>query len=361
MEKNQSLNHHLRDVVSSIESVWNWQPDDRGIRSATPEEIRAGLTADVYFVGTRQILDRLGLGQTPVTAEIFANHPGVLAGVEEAVALLTDRGVQVEALDEGAELGERQVVMRIRGPYAEFGLMETALLGVLASSSGWATATREIVAAAAPVPVYSFGARHVHPAVASVMDRAALVGGAAGASSILGARQSNIVPSGTMPHALLLMVGDTVKAAEAYDAVMPDGAVRTVLVDTFKDEVEEAIRVAGALGSKLNAVRLDTPRERGGVTPDLVRELKVRLGQAGLGHVGIFVSGGLTPDRVRDLKAAGADGFGVGSFIAAAPPLDMTMDLKEVSGQPRAKRGRIPGVTPSPGLRLRIPQSREPG
>ncbi|MCL4318332.1 MAG: nicotinate phosphoribosyltransferase [Firmicutes bacterium] len=325
----------------------------RSIRSATPEEIQAGITADVYFVGTQQILKELELHNLEVSAEIFANRSGLLAGVDEALALMAPIPVQIEALDEGSEVTRKQVVMRITGHYGDFGLYETALLGILASSSGWATATREVVQAAQGVPVISFGARHVHPAVASVMDRAALVGGAVGASSILGARQAGQMPSGTMPHALLLMAGDTVQAALAYDRIMPQGTPRVVLVDTFKDEAEEAIRVAEALNGRLDSIRLDTPRERGGVTPELVHEIRTRLAQKGYDHIGIFVSGGLTPEKIGLLKEAGANGFGVGSYIAAAPPLDMTMDLKAIEGRPVAKRGRIPGLSPSPGLKVR--------
>src|SRR5690606_21530108 len=117
---------------------------------------------------------------------------------------------------------------------------------------------------------------------------------------------------------------DTVAAAAAYDAVMPADEPRTILVDTFKDEAEEALRVAAALGERLGAIRLDTPSERGGVTPGLVREVRARLDQAGHTGVRIFVSGGLTPERIRELRAAGADGFGVGSYISAARPIDMT-------------------------------------
>ncbi|MCL4521468.1 MAG: nicotinate phosphoribosyltransferase [Firmicutes bacterium] len=330
--------------------MWQYQPDHRAIRSATPEEIAAGLTADAYFVGTQQILDHMGLADTEVTAEIFSNHSGVLAGVDEAVSLLRGQGVSVEALEEGSNVSAKTVVVRIRGPYRAFGIYETAMLGALASASGWATAARTAVAAAGGVPVISFGARHVHPAVASVLDRAALVGGCVGASSILGARQAGLLPSGTMPHALLLMVGDTVTAAEAYDQVMPASAPRVVLVDTFHDETEEALRVARAMGDRLQSVRLDTPKERGGVTPDLVRELRQRLDQAGFERLGIFVSGGITPERMEALREAGVTGFGVGSYIAGAPPLDMTMDLKEVDGKPIAKRGRIPGITPQANL-----------
>ena len=110
------------------------------------------------------------------------------------------------------------------------------------------------------------------------------------------------------------------------------------------------MRVAREMGRRLQGVRLDTPSERGGVTTGLVSELRQRLDMEGFDYVKIFVSGGLTPERVQQLSAAGTDAFGVGSYISAAPAIDMTMDLKEVNGKPVAKRGRIPGETPNPRL-----------
>ncbi|MDI3317397.1 MAG: nicotinate phosphoribosyltransferase [Bacillota bacterium] len=341
--------------LRTLGDVERLAPGEARLYSAEHAEIVAGATSDVYFVKTQMILESLGRADTPVAAEIFANRAGVLAGVEEALQLLRQvPGLRVEAAPEGEEVAAREVVMRIRGPYSAFGIYETALLGILASSSGWATAARRIKEAAGSKPVICFGARHVHPAVAPVMERAALVGGADGVSCILAARLAGRQPMGTIPHAAVLIAGDTLRVAEAYDLLMPAGEARTILVDTFHDETEEALRVARALGERLHAVRLDTPAERGSVTPDLVRELRARLDQEGFRHVGIFVSGGLTEERVRALAEAGADGFGVGAFIAGAPPLDMTMDIKEVDGKPVAKRGRIPGVTPNPRLVRRI-------
>lgn len=334
----------------------------RPLFSATPEEILAGWTTDVYFVKTQEILDHLGLAQTPVVAEIFPRREGLLAGVEECRRLLqwvndtrpSDWApLTVWALREGDVFGPKEVVMRIEGPYGLFGIYETALLGILASSSAWASAARLAKEAAGGKPVYSFGARHVHPAVAPVMERAAIVGGADGAACILAAKLAGQTPVGTVPHALFLIIGDSLETARAYHAIMPPDEPRTILVDTFKDEAEEAVRVAQGLGKALGGVRLDTPSERGGVTPDLVREVRYRLNQAGFNHVRILISGGLTPEKIASLADAGADAFGVGSFISAAPPIDMTMDLKEVAGKPMAKRGRLPGRQDNPRL-LRI-------
>ena len=320
------------------------RPENRFF-SATGSEIEQGLTSDIYFVRTRDLLGSIGLAETVVTAEIFSSKEGVLAGMDESLYLLRKRDLEIWALPEGSAMGSKEVVMRIRGRYGDFGIYETPLLGILSSSSGWATAARSCKEAAGGRRVICYGARHLHPAVAPVMERAAVIGGVDDCSCILGALLLGRAPVGTVPHAAFLIVGDTVKLATAYDHFVAEGDPRIILVDTFKDETEEALRVAEALGSRLNGIRLDTPGERGGVTVGLVRETRARLNQAGFDQVKIIVSGGLNLERIAALSEAGADAFGVGSFISRAPAIDMTMDIKEVRGEAIAKRGRIPGLT----------------
>jgi len=319
-------------------------------------EVLSGDTADVYFVRTIDILRKEGLNPT-ATMEVFGSRAGILCGIEEVKALLTEvlpeDNREVWALEEGDAISAKEVVLRIKAPYQSYGIYETAIIGILAHGSGWATAARECVDAAKGIPLISFGARHVHPSVAGVMDYAAVVGGCIGCSSIAGARLTGLEPSGTMPHALIIIIGDTVKATMLFDKHMPEGVPRVSLVDTFKDEAEESLRVAEALGEKLKSVRLDTPGERGRVTAELVKEVRARLDLAGFKHVGIFVSGGIDPERIRYFLESGApvDGFGVGSYISGARPIDFTADLHEVEGKPIAKRGRIPGITPNPRLK----------
>ncbi|NMA02388.1 MAG: nicotinate phosphoribosyltransferase [Clostridia bacterium] len=333
--------------ILSLQQVEDLKIDknNRILYSATHEEVLRGTTTDVYFVKTYEILKALNKENTQVVAEIFARKAGVFCGLPEVLSLLKDTDVEVWALQEGEEFQAKEVIMRIKGNYGQFGIYETAILGILASSSGWATAAREVKEVAPDNSVLVFGARHVHPAVAPVMERSAIIGGVDGASCILGAKLADIEPKGTVPHAVILIVGDTLGVAKAYDEIMPITESRLFLVDTFKDEVEETLRVAEVLGEKLQGIRLDTPSERGGVTPALIEEVRARLDMAGFNHVRIFVSGGLTPERIKILKEAGADAFGVGSYISGAPAIDMTMDLKEIDGKPIAKRGRIPGIT----------------
>lgn len=317
---------------------------DRKFHSATHDEILSGATTDVYFLRTLDILKELNLDEVIVTAEIFPRKDGILAGMDEVKNLLKGRNLEVEAIDEGETFLTKETIIRITGPYNEFAIYETTILGMLASASGWATAARRVTEACGDSYYLCFGARHVHPSVAPVMERAAVIGGAKGASCILAAELAGIMPSGTIPHSAMLIAGDTLKIAKAYNEISPKDHQRIVLIDTFKDEVEEGIRIADALGDDLFAVRVDTPSERGGVTPGLVRELRAKLDLAGHPNVKVFATGGLNPERIELLKEAGAVGFGVGSYISAASPIDMTMDIKVVAGKSIAKRGRIPGL-----------------
>ena len=337
-------------------------PDFVRIKQVTAESSAADLIAyyggpasDVYFQRARATLSGAQVDAV-VAMDFFSSKAGILCGVAEAVRLLSgilQEGDQAWAMAEGAPMDRKETVLRVRAPYSRFGVYETALLGMLSSCSGWATAAHEIVEAAGGKRVISFGARHVHPLIGPTMEYSAVVGGCAGCATPLGAQLAGLQgASGTMPHAMILLFGDTVKAALAFDEHMPDDVLRIVLVDTFKDEAEEALRVAEALGKHLRGVRLDTPGERGGVTVDLVKEVRARLDLAGYSHVGIFISGGLDAERIREFEAANCPihSYGVGMAISAAPPIAFTGDIKEIAGKPMTKRGRIPGVANNPRL-----------
>jgi nicotinate phosphoribosyltransferase len=318
--------------------------------------VLSGETADIYFVRTVDILRREGINPV-VTMEVFASRPGILCGMQEVKALLEAalpaQSREVWALAEGEPFQRKEVVLRITAPYLSFGAYETAYLGMLGQTSAWATAARECVEAAKGIPVVSFGARHVHPLMAGYLDYAAVVGGCTGCSSIVGAKLAGVPAAGTMPHALILVVGDTIQATLLFDRHTPPEVPRISLVDTFKDEVEESVRVAQALAGRLQAVRLDTPWERGRVTPHLVKEVRAALDLAGFNAVNIVVSGGIDVERIALFleEKAPVDMFGVGSYVSSARPIDFTADLHMVAGKPVAKRGRLPGITPNPRLK----------
>ena len=317
--------------------------------------VLTGYTADNELHRALTILRNEGVNPE-VVVEFTAERDGVFCGITEVKTLLgrvlPETGREVWALDEGVTVAGGEVALRIRAPYASFGLFETAILGTLASCTGWATAASECVDAGDGIPVIAYGARHVHPEVVGVMDYSAVVGKCASSSSVVGQQLHGLTPSGTMPHSLVLLMGDTVRSILAFDKHMPPEVPRVALVDTFKDEAEESLAVAKALRERLRGIRLDTPKERGGVTPELVHEIRARLDQGGHSHVDIFVSGGITPERIREFVDADApvSVFAVGYYIAAASPISFTADIKEIDGKAIAKRGRIPGLSVNPRL-----------
>src|SRR5258708_30155559 len=196
-----------------------------------------GAASDVYFQRAQRTLAGARVDAL-VAMDFFASRPGALCGVAEAVRLLGEvlhESDEAWAVAEGSTVSTKETALRIRAPYSRFGVYETALLGMLSSCSGWATAAREVVDAANGKRVISFGARHVHPLIGPVMEYAAVVGGCAGCATPLGAQLAGLnAPSGTMPHAMIIVFGDTVTAARAFDAHMPEDVLRIVLVHTHQ-------------------------------------------------------------------------------------------------------------------------------
>lgn len=317
----------------------------------TEEEIKEGKVVDVYFLRTLETMRRLGISRKRVVAEIAARSLpksrippyerwkwGVLAGVEEVVKLLEGREVDVYSLPDGSLFHPKIPVMRIEGPYEEFGALETSILGFLCSLSGVASTAAHVKIAAKGKPVINFGIRRNHPAISLAIERASIIGGCDGSSGIL-IEELGFKPVGTMPHALMIVAGDQVTAWKAFDEAMPEEVPRIALVDTFYDEKTEAIMAAQALGEKLAGVRLDTPGSRRGNMEEIIREVRWELDLRGYKNVKIFLSGGLDEYSVERYAEAGADAFGVGTRITGASPIDFGLDVVEVEGKPIAKRG----------------------
>jgi len=147
-----------------------------------------------------------------------------------------------------------------------------------------------------------------------------------------------------MPHALVICFGRGQQEAawQAFDEAVPESTPRVALVDTYSDEVDEALRAAEAIDD-LAGVRLDTTGSRRGDFRHIVREVRWTLDAYGHEDVDIFCSGGLGPAQLRELRDV-ADGFGVGSYVSNADPLDFALDIVEVDGEPAAKRGKLTGT-----------------
>ncbi|MEM3072417.1 MAG: nicotinate phosphoribosyltransferase [Candidatus Bathyarchaeia archaeon] len=323
---------------------------------ASDEEIKSGGTTDVYFVRTKRILEAKGLASKRAYAEVTAsNLPrgygwGVFCGLEETLRLFEGYRVDVKAMPEGTifrshdQMGFKVPVLTVEGPYGEYCVLETPMLGLICEASGIATAAarmRKLVGN--EKTLLSFGIRRMHPAISPMIDRAIYIGGFDAVSSLSGAKIIGRDPVGTMPHALIIVMGDQVEAWKAFDEVIEKDVPRVALIDTYYDEKIEAIMAAESLGERLYGVRLDTPGSRRGDFKEIVREVRWELDARGFKNVKIFVSGGIDEEVLVELSEAGVDGFGVGTSISNAHTIDFALDLVEMEGRMVAKRGKLGG------------------
>lgn len=312
-----------------------------------PDAIAAGRATDAYFERTAETLEAAGRNPT-VVAEVTADQfpegsYELLAGVKDAAHLLSGLPVDVDAIPEG-RLFDGGPVMRVSGNYLDFARYETALLGFLSHASGVATAALDVRRAAPESTVLSFGARHVHPAIATMVERSALIAGLDGFSHVAAGEALGREPSGTMPHALVICFGpgNQERAWRAFDETVDESVPRVALCDTYSDEVDEVLRAARSM-DRLDSVRLDTTSSRRGDFRHIVREVRWALDSEGHDDVEIFASGGLDPADLRHLRDV-ADGFGVGGYVSNADPVDFALDIVEVEGVAGAKRGKLGGV-----------------
>ena len=314
--------------------------------TASAEEIQKGHVAEASLALAREIL-MAERSNPAVVAEVRASALppawpwGVFAGLEEALELLRGSAVRLEALPEGSVFYAEEPVLTVAGPYQEFGMLETSLLGLLSAASGVATSAARFKRAARGRPVYSLGSARVHPAIVPMVERAAFIGGCDGVSTPKAGELVGREPVATMPHAAVLLLGEE-RAWLALDRSLDRKVPRVVLVDTIQDEKTGVMAAARALRDRLSAVRVDGPPSRRGNLVGILREIRWELDTRGFTKVQLFVSGDLDEADIAQLNRH-ADSYGIASAIATAPAVAFDLDLVEVDGRPRSRRGKLSG------------------
>jgi len=182
----------------------------------------------------------------------------------------------------------------------------------------------------------------MHPGITPMIDRASFIGGCDGVSVNKSAQDLGEEPIGTIPHALILLIGDTLEATRMFHEVIEPRVRRVALIDTLADEKFEALRVAEGLGKDLFGVRLDTPPSRRGDLLKLLEEVRWELNLRGFKKVKLLVSGGIDEKKIRELREV-VDSFGVGTWISNAPVIDFSLDIVEIEGKPFSKKGKRSG------------------
>ena len=315
---------------------------------ANDSDIMSGIVTDVYFEKTKQYLELMHSNPF-VTMEITTQSSAYdyinFTGLNDAISLLKSHDLSVYAIPEGTVIKPRDSngipvpFMRIQGRYLDFAELETPLLGFLCEASGISSYSSLIKKSLGDIPFISFGIRRMHPAISAMIDRSSYIGGAAGVSGVFSSKILGIKPSGTMPHALSLILGDH----EAWKVQYDHSDFRVFLIDTYMDEKFAAIRAAEEFPD-IDYIRLDTPSSRRGNFPNLIREIRWELDIRGHKNIKIMVSGGIKLEDIPELLDAGVKSFGIGTSISSAKPVDFGMDIVNIEGRDITKRGKFSGI-----------------
>ena len=344
-------------------------------------------------------LDQVAVGDLHVEMQWFTRRPGatLVVGVDKALEMLRQCAghfegdqfvsawdqLEVEAVHDGAmvtyggDATQIQPVMRARGRYRDFALLETPTLGILTRASRVATNVYQTLIAARCKPVLFFPARFdLHEVQAAdgyaynvAVQRFNLDYAGEVSAFISTDAQGDWwggAGGGTVAHAAIAcFFGDTAEAMLAFCATRPPHIPRSALVDFNNDSVGDSLATLAAMFARyremtdigdeteakkyvLYGVRLDTSANVRdvsvpplgdasldlGVTPRLVFNVRQALDTTWerwsdlpapwvdrakdyCRSVKIVVSGGFTPEKIRRFEklAVPADIYAVGSSL----------------------------------------------
>ena len=225
----------------------------------------------------------------------------------------------VWAVPEGTVIFPHEPIVTVRGPAMQ--ALETMLLLTINHQSLIATKANRLVRAATGRPVMEFGARRAHGYGAAYYGaRAAIIGGCAGTSCLLTAKDFGVAASGTMAHSWVQLFDDEYTAFKTYAEKYPDSCM--LLVDTYnvlKSGIPNAIKVFDdvlkPLGKRPLGIRIDS----GDITY-ITKKARKMLDDAGYSDCKICISNSLDEYLIRDMIFQGAqvDSYGVGERLITA-------------------------------------------
>jgi len=403
------------------------------------ERMRRGWYSDKYFVNIARMLETLAhenytyrgthprlpagvdphgiaAGDLEVEMQWFTRRPGktLVVGIDKALTMLrhstgyfdgekfidTSGQLQVWAVQDGSVVEsngnplEVNPVLRVRGRYRDFAILETPTLGILTRASRVATNVYEALVAARGKPMMFFPARfdlHEVQAADGYAYQIAVQRYNLDHAKKLGPFVSTDAQGdwwggaggGTVAHAAIAsFLGDTDEATIAFSQVLPLSIPRIALVDFNNDCVRESVAVCKAMFEKfrsltdagqmeeakryiLYGVRMDTssslrdesvapigdPALDMGVTPRLVFNVRKALDSAWESwqipdewreraasfcrNVKLVVSGGFSPEKISRFERLNVpvDIYAVGSALFdnhSATVTDYTADVVRI-------------------------------
>ncbi|MBR6549150.1 MAG: nicotinate phosphoribosyltransferase [Clostridia bacterium] len=341
-----TFSNHLVDTVAHYDLFFRNIPDDGGF---------------IIAAGLSQVIDYLR--NLHFDNEDIEYLRSTQLYSEEFLQFIADFKFTCDvcAVPEGTPVFPYEPIVTVKGPLMQAQFIETMLLLIINHQSLIATKANRIVRAAEGREVYEFGARRSHGVDAALLgSRAAYIGGCAGTTQVLAAKELGIPFFTTMTHSWVQSFDSEYEAFAAFAKDCPNDCV--LLVDTYNtihSGVPNAIRVFDEvlkpLGVRPKGIRIDS----GDITY-LTKKARRLLDEAGYPDCQITVSNSLDEEIIRDMLIQGAkvDSFGVGERLitsASSPVLSGVYKLAaiEQDGQikPKIKISDNTGKITMPGVK----------
>ncbi|MGM0410396.1 MAG: nicotinate phosphoribosyltransferase [Bacillota bacterium] len=263
------------------------------------ERMVKGWYSDVYFRNISKILNQLSeegytfkdedIGNIEVELQIFPRREpfSIVGGIDEALALLktatgywdeegnfvnTFSELEVEACHDGVKgyysgnPKDVDPIMKIRGRYKDFSILETPMLGSLTEASRIATNVYKVLEAARGKDILFFPARFAHYKLQALHGYAYSLGVKA-YNEDYGKNSLRLVSTdgqgawwggkggGTISHSYIATFhGETAEAMLQFSRLMPLDVNRIALVDFDNDCVGTSLKVLKTMFKKYNSL-----------------------------------------------------------------------------------------------------------
>ena len=266
------------------------------IRKALAEDLAGG--QDITSVATVSGTER-------VVADFVARKPGVIAGIDMAVATLREVGItDIEVkLNDGDQVNSGSVLLTVRGDTRAILLAERTALNFLGHLGGIATLTHTWVKAIAGTGCVIRDTRKTTPGM-RLLEKAAVVAGG-GSNHRLSLSDAALIKDNHIAAA-----GGVVEAFAKVRAAFPEAFIE-IEVDTL-DQLKEVAAESPDL------VLLDN------MSPDECRTAVEFVA----GRFKLEASGGISLENAKSYAESGVAYLAIGALTHSAPVLDIGLDMK---------------------------------
>jgi nicotinate-nucleotide pyrophosphorylase (carboxylating) len=252
------------------------------------------------------------IGTKRYRAILLPERDGVLSGVEEAALRARELGIAwTSELKEGDRLRTGRSFAELEGTPKQIALAEECLIGLLAKTSGIATAARRAVdAAAGRIQIVSGSWKKMPPAMKTAVRRAIVTGGAS--------FRICEPPMLYLDKNFIRMFGSIQAALDAASGM--DGTTKVVQIKGIDRPVEE--ETCEAVDGGAGVLMVDT-----GDLRDVERCLRQLEKLDRRAQVQLAFAGNVKIADIPSLSTRGIDLLCIGKEIVDAGLLDMKLDV----------------------------------